>query len=208
MCEHVKTGIAWNNNIKMSYPRWSVPCGRPDDGGTCPFATPECLKHCYGNACYPVDPERIAREVKAVYPGVLQHDRENLDFTRRRDFIARMVASLQHERPAIFRIHERGDFYGIAYFRAWCEIARQCPDTRFFAFTKAFHLFKRSRPANFVLIASMFYDEKRPRPRNVPAFYTVPVGNVGPGTHCHGSCDNCGICPYAEGNVTVWSEVH
>jgi hypothetical protein len=59
-----------------------------------------------------------------------------------------------------------------------------------------------------VLIASMFHDENRKRPAGSPAFYTVKKGCKGPGTHCHGNCDNCGICPFAESTTTVWSEVH
>jgi hypothetical protein len=54
----------------------------------------------------------------------------------------------------------------------------------------------------------MFHDEKRKRPSGVPAFYTVQKGSTGPGTHCHGGCDACGICPYADKSTTVWSEVH
>lgn len=35
------------------------------------------------------------------------------------------------------RIHESGDFYNKEYFKAWVEVAKRMPDTKFYAYTKA-----------------------------------------------------------------------
>jgi hypothetical protein len=57
----------------------------------------------------------------------------------------------------IVRVHVSGDFFNAEYFDAWLEVARQRPDTRFYAYTKALPLWvsrKDSIPENFILTAS------------------------------------------------------
>jgi hypothetical protein len=120
-----------------------------------------------------------------------------------------MVTEISRKSPKTFRIHESGDFYDTAYFLAWTEICRQCPDTRFFAFTKVFSLFAIGRPSNFVLIASVFPDtEPGTVPIGVPTFTAVKRKTTGIGQQCNGSCDNCGICPFATKDTVVWTEIH
>ena len=38
------------------------------------------------------------------------------------------------------RVHDSGDFFSLAYFDAWLEVARQRPGTRFYFYTKALRL--------------------------------------------------------------------
>lgn len=185
--------ISWDENHKMTYPRFNLPHRQ-----ACPWATPECRRTCYN--C------KVVRFRPQVIPFRLQ----NLILAQSPQFANLLIAEFQlRRRPVpIFRIHESGDFFSLDYFKAWCRIARTFPATTFFAFTKGFHLFKLPRPKNLILIASVYYDEKRPVPRNVPRFYTVRKGDIGPGTRCHGKCDACQLCPMATKQTVLWTEVH
>ena len=58
----------------------------------------------------------------------------------------------------VVRIHVSGDFFSQSYFDAWLEVARQRPNTRFYAYTKALpYWIKRLdvMPMNLVLTASV-----------------------------------------------------
>jgi hypothetical protein len=187
-----KVNIGWRGNAKMSFPTWNIPAV-----STCPNRTELCEKTCY------------ALKAERQYPDVRPSRCRNFDASRSSDFVSAMVAEISKKSPKIFRIHESGDFYDLPYFMAWAEICRQCPETRFFAFTKVFGLFAHDRPSNFVLIASVFPDtEPGTVPDNVPTFTAVYRKQTGTGQHCSGSCDSCGICPYAENETKVWTELH
>ena len=41
------------------------------------------------------------------------------------------------------RIHESGDFYSEEYFKAWMEVSKRMPDTKFYAYTKAVNYVKK-----------------------------------------------------------------
>lgn len=59
---------------------------------------------------------------------------------------------------AAVRIHDSGDFYTVAYFKAWVDIAEQVPDVLFYAYTKEVALVKRFEailPPNFRIVYSM-----------------------------------------------------
>ena len=184
--------IAWRGNKKMSWPTWSIPAVL-----TCPNRTPMCEASCY------------ALKAERQYPNVLPARKKNLKLTVRADFVPMMAREIQRKNPKIFRIHESGDFYSKTYFLKWREIAELCPDTQFFAFTKVFSLFRFKLPDNFVLVASVFPDEKRKAPKNAPTFTAVLKGDSIPAEiQCEGSCDTCGICPFATKAVKVWCEIH
>jgi len=183
--------ISWRGNRKLSWPTWSLPACV-----TCPNKTPECERTCY------------AFKAERQYPSVRKSRKANLKASKQKAFVEIMSLEINRRKPKIFRVHESGDFYDKEYFRKWILIAIGCPDTRFYAFTKVYDLFRFKLPSNFVLIASIYYDEKRKPPKLAPKFYTVRKGETGHGQRCHGHCDDCGICPYAEASTVVWAEVH
>ena len=184
-------GISWEPNLKLSFPRFNLPCRV-----TCPHRTPGCSRYCY------------AYKAERMWPAVRHQRAGNLLLAKSPGFVNWMCGQLQDNPVPVFRIHEAGDFYSLGYFRKWARIARAFPRTRFYAFTKEFALFREARPKNFTLIASQFYDEQRELPAGVPVFQTVQHGEVGVGQKCHGLCEQCGICPFAKSGLRVWTERH
>ena len=111
--------------------------------------------------------------------------------------------------PAYFRIHEAGDFYSLAYFRKWCEIARAFPAVTFFAYTKSYFVWREARPANLSLMASQYLDTDPAKlPIMAPVFETVPRGSIGNGFHCPGYCGGCWACAHAAPMARIWIEKH
>jgi hypothetical protein len=58
----------------------------------------------------------------------------------------------------LVRIHVSGDFFSSEYLLAWCRVADARPLTRFYAYTKSVHLWRRhidEVPHNLVLTASL-----------------------------------------------------
>lgn len=76
---------------------------------------------------------------------------------------------IYHHRKTIdvIRVHPSGDFFNLAYFTAWMNVARAFPHIQFYAYTKSLRIVKQyidagnSIPSNFRLIASRGgrYDE-------------------------------------------------
>lgn len=116
----------------------------------CPSAG-ACKSYCYATVGQ-----------QAFRNGVLRRARAYLA-TLQSDFIPRMVEEVQKavkKGAKAVRVHDSGDFYSMDYMLSWMEIARQCPDVRFYAYTKmvvlAKRLYKAGRvPANFRLIQSL-----------------------------------------------------
>ncbi len=57
----------------------------------------------------------------------------------------------------LVRIHESGDFYSLAYFKAWCNVAKVNPEVIFYAFTKELSFWYQCKdhlPSNLYLTAS------------------------------------------------------
>ena len=93
--------------------------------------------------------------------------------SRRKGFVRRIVREIQQRYARIVRIHVSGDFYSALYVRKWIQIARACPDTRFFAYTRSWRvsemsadLVKLSRLKNVRLWYSC--DQETGMPEKVP----------------------------------------
>jgi hypothetical protein len=52
-------------------------------------------------------------------------------------FAAVMVTEIRRRWVGCVRIHVSGDFYSADYVRKWLAIARACPQTRFFGYTRS-----------------------------------------------------------------------
>src|SRR5262249_47399690 len=52
-------------------------------------------------------------------------------------FAARIVSEIRRRWVACVRIHVSGDFYSADYIRKWIAIARACPATRFFCYSRS-----------------------------------------------------------------------
>jgi protein gp88 len=87
---------------------------------TCPGRTELCAKLCYA--------ERYQKRWGTDYT-------PKLKATKREDFVKKMVAEAQWR--TLVRVHVSGDFYSSDYVQDWIEIARLCPKTTFYAYTRS-----------------------------------------------------------------------
>ncbi len=66
--------------------------------------------------------------------------------------------ALQHfktRKTELVRIHESGDFFSLAYLKAWVEVAIMNPDLKFYCYSKSLEFFVGLElPSNFYLTAS------------------------------------------------------
>ncbi len=96
---------------------------------TCPGRTKTCRDRCY------------ALRNRFLYPQVQERLKWCQAMSKRRDFAKLMVQEIRRKGAAfIVRVHSSGDFYSGAYTRKWNTIARACPHTRFFAYTRSYRV--------------------------------------------------------------------
>jgi len=99
---------------------------------------------------------------QAFRNGVLRRARAYIA-TVQWDFVPRMIQEVQtavRRGARAVRVHDSGDFYSLDYMLAWMAIASQCPEVKFYAYTKMVVLVKRlykagKVPPNFRLIQSL-----------------------------------------------------
>lgn len=113
-----------------------------------------------GDAC-PVakamadDPQSICGKCYALrghyqYPIVKRTGSERLEWVRKsieldggKEFIAVLTHEIRMKYPfgtGVFRIHDRGDFFSVAYIHAWYEIVKQFPGIHFWVPTREWAL--------------------------------------------------------------------
>lgn len=114
---------------------------------TCPGKSEWCRKNCYAT-----------KGNFLCANAQMAHDR-NWNATKDLEaFEASMVAEIKRRMPLALRVHSSGDFYSVEYFRAWLRIAKQCPETKVFAYTRTWRIDRfaavlpeAEKVANFVL---------------------------------------------------------
>lgn len=101
----------------------------------------------------------FSASTEAVFPSVRRqrwHNFEQLRGLTMERMYSLIFLSLP-KKAKIVRIHVSGDFFSLAYFLAWCRVARENPDILFYAYTKSLaHWVKcmADIPPNLVLTAS------------------------------------------------------
>lgn len=124
---------------------FSIPAYKSESGKvTCPGAK-DCIQGCY------------ARGGFFLVPSVRKAYERNLKATQSKDFVGLMVREIKVKKPKIVRIHASGDFYSKGYLSSWLKVVLQCPDVKFYAYTKMVPLFKGlgfALPVNFTVIFS------------------------------------------------------
>lgn len=93
---------------------------------TCPGSSPTCRAECYAT-------KGRFLFAKRRYNAALASSAEP-------GFAARMIAEIRRGFIGCVRIHVSGDFYSADYVRAWVEVAKACPQTRFFAYTRSWRV--------------------------------------------------------------------
>jgi hypothetical protein len=97
---------------------WSTPAV-----DSCPGATSACMSVCYA--------KRYTRRLHIDYS-------PNSTALRAPDFVRKMVAEAQWKR--VVRINVSGDFADVESIQKWAQIARQCPSTTFYAYTRSWRI--------------------------------------------------------------------
>jgi hypothetical protein len=75
-----------------------------------------------------------------VFDGVKAALARNWAASREATFAERMVREIRRRRVRILRLHASGDLYSVRYIQAWAQVARSCPDTVFYAYTRSWRL--------------------------------------------------------------------
>jgi hypothetical protein len=131
------------------------------------------------------------------WPNVVNANARKYKASKRKDFVAKMVAEIKRMGKPFFRIHVAGDFYSEEYINKWIEIARQCPEVIFRTTTRrtdmAAKLYEFNTMANVRIRESI--DPSKPEPETF-----LPVAAVGinfsdgfrPVIQCKNSCPECG----------------
>jgi len=95
----------------------------PAEPDVCVGSTPACEATCYAKGfLFRIQGRRHRRN----------HERSLLP-----RFAATMIAEIRRGLVRVVRIHASGDFYDADYARKWAEVARACPGTAFFAYTRS-----------------------------------------------------------------------
>lgn len=142
-------------------------------GHTCPFA-----KDCLSKAIN-LDGKRTiedgkdtkfrcyAASLEVIYPAVYFAHEHNTKLIRKallggKQSVVDLITQSIPKWAEVIRVHSSGDFFHLAYFDAWLEIARNQPNRLFYAYTKATPFWVKRLdciPSNFLLTAS--YGGKR-----------------------------------------------
>lgn len=94
---------------------------------------------CYGrstlceSACY---------ACKGHYHHTNVQKRHRLNHAMREEssFELRVVSQIERMKAELVRVHPAGDFDSTAYIQSWGNIARECPDTLFWAYTRSWRV--------------------------------------------------------------------
>jgi hypothetical protein len=129
---------------------------------TCPGATRSCLLVCYALDFLFLYVKQNRLKYEANLARAQDTDR----------FAADMIAEIRWKLVKFLRIHVGGDFFSIAYIRAWIRIARSCKRTTFLFYTRSWRV-PEFRPALIELAAlpnvCAFWSEDRDSgPSNFP----------------------------------------
>lgn len=92
---------------------------------TCPGRSWLCALLCYAN------------QGTFTWETVAAKHRANLVRTRESSFVDDAVAEIRERDIMVLRLHMAGDLYSLAYAWKWVSIARKCPRTTFFAYTRS-----------------------------------------------------------------------
>ena len=118
-----------NSKLGQSVLTFSLPAGI-----TCPGQTEVCSK-----CCYAMGGHFLQRAIQEKY-------RQQLEFTKSKEFVPEMRKILASSKIPVLRIHVSGDFYDAAYTHKWTAILASLPDIRAYAYTRSWRI-SRMMPA-------------------------------------------------------------
>ena len=122
---------------------FSLPAYKSACGKIICIGAKDCIEGCY------------ARTGFFKMSSVQKSYENNLTQTESKYFVGLVSRECIVKKIKLVRIHASGDFYSLAYLKKWIEIAQLCPNTHFYAYTKALPLFKKVElPFNLTIIFS------------------------------------------------------
>lgn len=117
--------LSFKGNAKLkrnSIVNFSLPAGT-----TCPGAG-----SCNGNFCY-------AQTGNYMRANVIRRQVQNFLASQKSYFVDVMLDRIYRlQNVEYIRIHDSGDFYSLKYIAKWCEIVKQAPHIKFYAYTKSY----------------------------------------------------------------------
>lgn len=186
--------IVRSGSTKISKKRgvgFSLPAGKHM---SCPGATEMC-KSCY------------AKKGRFVFPNVANAHMNNWKLVKKllkqNTFSATILKSISPN-IKLYRIHISGDFFSQRYLDAWAKVIKQRKNTRFWAYTRSFHLNFSSltRFPNFSLWASTDKYNVNAAKKFVRRFRKSGVKHAyGPWEHDDPLPDNSFFCPAVTGKI-------
>lgn len=109
---------------------------------TCPFAG-VCVKYCY------------AQKGAYIWSNVSPAFEKRYELTKRDDFVEVMTQEIRRKRCDFVRVHDSGDYYSPKYLQKWIQVAKNCPDTKFYSYTNSVQMVKDTElPDNYDIIFS------------------------------------------------------
>lgn len=174
---------------------FSLPAG-PDY--TCPGATESC-KGCY------------AQKGRHIFPNVQKAFVRNwltlVEFSKTSNVSGAVDALLDLIKPTspIFRIHESGDFQNQFAIEVWTEVAKRRPTTKFWFYTRSFHLdFSKLLALPNVNGWASTDQHNQTAANNFAHKFNVKQA-MGPWDHKTPRPDNAFFCPVTSGKLEVES---
>lgn len=149
-----------------------------------------CGRQCPG--CYALKPQ-------LRFPKVLQYRERMLERSKTKEFEQDIIDEIKNCKKPIkaVRLHSSGEFYSQDYIDKWESIAKQLPNTRFYAFTKRkkdFDFSKIETLPNFVIIDSLKFKGLNYGPKEDMVKISVEHGAmICPATFKGASKDTCGV---------------
>lgn len=112
-----------NGKLGEGIHAWSLPAI-----DTCPGRSDLCFRACY------------ARSGRFRTRAMRSRLAANLAASQADDFVPRIIAEIHRRGVHILRIHVSGDFYDAEYAHKWAGIARRCPRTTLYAYTRSWRV--------------------------------------------------------------------
>lgn len=112
-----------NSKLGEAIHTWSLPAVT-----TCPGASEVCQRACY------------ARRGRFATTRFRRRLAGNLDVSKRFDFDRLIAGEVKRRGVHVLRVHVAGDFYDSEYTEAWCRIARRCPRTTLYCYTRSWRV--------------------------------------------------------------------
>jgi len=152
-----------------------------------PVKTCKVTKWCYSN-CY-------AMKANFQFKTVIEANEDRYQMSKRKDFVTRAVAELKAMKNVRYvRLHTAGDFYSAEYVMKWMQIAFQCKDKQFLAYTKRYDLKEALEKFNRLPNVHIFESLDESCVEKKTEFKTAMVSDepLKGFFSCPGSCEPCG----------------